>query len=225
MGADGKDSAPMPPSAPPPGQQAVVGQPVYGQAYGQPSPDAQRGYAVQPGYGGPPPGQPQWSAHPQQFSNEWKYSLWSCFDNTALCCDACWCGVCHLARMYSAVQENRADDPNWPVCCGIVVCTWFIGGFAPCLMQWWLRDSMRNKYGIQGTACGDCCTVCWCGVCGIVQQHRELTDRGITPGVCCCGQPSGPAVQQMPYQPIPTQSPQMGHQGQGYGQAAYQGVK
>ncbi|KAL5044580.1 hypothetical protein BDW71DRAFT_185820 [Aspergillus fruticulosus] len=31
---------------------------------------------------------------------------------------------------------------------------------------------MREKHGIDGSCCGDCCTTFWCGCCALVQEKE-----------------------------------------------------
>eukprot|EP01065_Artemidia_motanka_P049953 TRINITY_DN842_c0_g1_i1.p1 TRINITY_DN842_c0_g1~~TRINITY_DN842_c0_g1_i1.p1 ORF type:complete len:209 (+),score=52.64 TRINITY_DN842_c0_g1_i1:66-692(+) len=165
--------------------------------------------------------QPLRAGAPLAPPREWSNELCSCCDTPELCCDICWCGYCHLARMMSAVSDGVADDPNWPVCCGICCLTAVFGGIVPCLMQWWMRNEVRKVNNIQGNCCLDCCTVYWCGVCAMTQQHREMTARGITPGVCCCGgvQPRAAGAYGAPA----AQYHQQGYSPQGYAQAPQPG--
>eukprot|EP01065_Artemidia_motanka_P013086 TRINITY_DN1721_c10_g1_i1.p2 TRINITY_DN1721_c10_g1~~TRINITY_DN1721_c10_g1_i1.p2 ORF type:complete len:179 (+),score=66.94 TRINITY_DN1721_c10_g1_i1:92-628(+) len=153
----------------------------------------------QPQYAPMAVGQPQ--------NGQWTAGLFSCMDNTGLCCDVCWCGYCHMARQVAAINDRRINDPNWVVCCALFVVTYFTG-IAPCLLNWWMRDKMRTEFGIDGGAAGDCCASCFCTCCASIQQHRELKQRGLNPGVCLCGGSDGPqAVQAQPQygQPVPQQ--------------------
>ena len=32
---------------------------------------------------------------------------------------------------------------------------------------------MKDKFGIEKSCCGDCCTVCFCPCCALVQEAKE----------------------------------------------------
>ncbi|KAJ7190197.1 PLAC8-domain-containing protein [Mycena pura] len=36
------------------------------------------------------------------------------------------------------------------------------------------RSLTRRRYGIRGTACGDCCVSCCCAPCALTQESREI---------------------------------------------------
>lgn len=64
--------------------------------------------------------------------------------------------------------------------CGI---TWFTGcGWIYIMMK---RGEIRERYGIRGGGCKDCCTSFWCGCCALIQQEKEVKGR----------QASGPITQ------------------------------
>ncbi|KAJ5401280.1 PLAC8-domain-containing protein [Penicillium crustosum] len=45
------------------------------------------------------------------------------------------------------------------------------------IMQTITRGEMREKYGIEGSCCGDCCVSVWCGCCALVQEEKEMELR------------------------------------------------
>ena len=50
---------------------------------------------------------------------------------------------------------------------------WCLGGLgASCYM----RADIRNRFGIEGTDCDDCCTTCFCVPCALTQQYREVVE-------------------------------------------------
>eukprot|EP01001_Neometanema_parovale_P011336 NODE_7583_length_756_cov_110.333333_g7334_i0.p2 GENE.NODE_7583_length_756_cov_110.333333_g7334_i0~~NODE_7583_length_756_cov_110.333333_g7334_i0.p2 ORF type:complete len:141 (-),score=47.20 NODE_7583_length_756_cov_110.333333_g7334_i0:268-690(-) len=40
------------------------------------------------------------------------------------------------------------------------------------------RKQLREKYGIEGSCCGDCCVAMCCPACAVMQDARELKVRG-----------------------------------------------
>ncbi|XP_063404133.1 cornifelin homolog [Mytilus trossulus] len=43
-----------------------------------------------------------------------------------------------------------------------------------------LRNKIRTVGGIKGSMCNDCATVLFCGQCAACQEHRELTNMGVS---------------------------------------------
>ncbi|KAH8197756.1 hypothetical protein TruAng_008090 [Truncatella angustata] len=39
------------------------------------------------------------------------------------------------------------------------------------------RTEIRERFGIPGSACGDCCTSFWCHCCAVIQQDNEVKSR------------------------------------------------
>ena len=62
-----------------------------------------------------------------------------------------------------------------------------------CVARRWTmkqRGEIREKYGIEGSGCGDCCTAFWCPCCAMVQNDKEVRMR--SSGVDTSGyQPQG----------------------------------
>lgn len=39
------------------------------------------------------------------------------------------------------------------------------------------RKEIRERFGIRGGGCGDCCTTYWCPCCSLIQQDAEVKTR------------------------------------------------
>ena len=50
-----------------------------------------------------------------------------------------------------------------------------------CLIHAPMRSKFRARYGIGGSACGDCCITSCCACCAIAQEAREIRARGAPP--------------------------------------------
>lgn len=50
-------------------------------------------------------------------------------------------------------------------------------GFSQWIYQTIKRGELRNKYGIQGSCCGDCCVSMCCGCCALIQEEKEAEIR------------------------------------------------
>jgi hypothetical protein len=72
------------------------------------------------------------------------------------------------------------------------------------------RGEIREKYGIEGSGCGDCCTSYWCLCCALIQQEKEVKARQSYAGVDVRGyQPVSEAM----HVPAPPAYPQEYPQG------------
>eukprot|EP00756_Hemistasia_phaeocysticola_P033059 Hpha_TRINITY_DN16445_c2_g1::TRINITY_DN16445_c2_g1_i1::g.159025::m.159025 len=149
----------------------------------------------------PPPEQyPQWRTMSAGPTKDWDSGVCDCCENLPLFLDVWLCGSCQLARQAAVVLEGRPDDANWPfclaICCGTCVLSRVgIGGMVPCVTNLYLRDNMRKDLNLTGSFVGDAALSCFCLPCVLWQQHRELSARGLTPGVVCCGRPHQRGVQ------------------------------
>jgi Cys-rich protein (TIGR01571 family) len=50
---------------------------------------------------------------------------------------------------------------------------WNLPAYYACLQ----RSETRERFGIQGSECSDCCVHFWCHPCSLCQEHSEITRR------------------------------------------------
>ncbi|KAJ5088387.1 hypothetical protein N7456_012003 [Penicillium angulare] len=109
-------------------------------------------------------------------SREWNYSLFDCCSPGALCLTSC----CLPCLTYGKTQ-NRIQDPslgNYSYLNGSCAVWGFLGLFgSQWIMQTITRGEMRQKYGIEGSCCGDCCVSLCCGCCALIQEEKEVELR------------------------------------------------
>ncbi|XP_071234373.1 placenta-specific gene 8 protein-like [Salvelinus alpinus] len=95
-----------------------------------------------------------------QRSGEWSTGLCDCCSDMGTCCCALWCFPC--------LQCQTASHFGWCLCMPLLDPCAFMA--VSCCM----RSSMRERYGIQGSTCGDVALVCCCYVCTWCQMAREV---------------------------------------------------
>ena len=94
----------------------------------------------------------------QPAAGEWKHSKFSCFEDIpgALC--ACFLMPCYAYKTAEAAGESTG--------CSVLACCFPIT--LTCV-----RGHVREKNGIEGSFCGDCVSMAFCGCCTAVQLKRE----------------------------------------------------
>ena len=97
--------------------------------------------------------------------SQWQNGLCNC------CKDPCCCilQIIPGALCYTWSTSLVKQDPNKS--CIVEALKAFIC-CSPCQ-----RGSVREGYNIEGSFCGDCCTMCCCGACGVMQVYNEVNDR------------------------------------------------
>eukprot|EP01115_Flamella_aegyptia_P008614 TRINITY_DN3594_c0_g1_i1.p1 TRINITY_DN3594_c0_g1~~TRINITY_DN3594_c0_g1_i1.p1 ORF type:complete len:123 (+),score=32.52 TRINITY_DN3594_c0_g1_i1:35-370(+) len=103
-------------------------------------------------------------------SAAWDTGLFDCLSDCKVCLVSWCCAPCQVAYQKAAVEEHECGLGDLiPVCCCPICC------------QVSVRGKIREKYGIEGSGCGDCMASFCCGICSISQQPRQLDMKGAKP--------------------------------------------
>lgn len=140
------------------GQEKIVYNP--GHAYPQAAPMA----ATQPG------------GQLEKDASEWQTGICSCGP-----CSSCllsWCLPCLLLGQTS----ERIRDPSMQSADNLNSDCLIHGGLTCFTGCGWIyamikRGEIRERYGIKGSGCDDCCVSFWCSCCALIQQDNEVLIR------------------------------------------------
>ncbi|KAL0958499.1 hypothetical protein HGRIS_000642 [Hohenbuehelia grisea] len=112
---------------------------------------------------------------------EWSHGLCDCCSDAGTCILA-WCCPCIVyaqnKQRYEYLTSRGIPDPER----GGSGCTgdcWVHGLITGCFGLGWVmqigtRGSIRSRYRIKGSGCGDCCAAWCCTPCELTQESREL---------------------------------------------------
>ncbi|GET90747.1 ama1 protein, putative [Leishmania tarentolae] len=127
----------------------------------------------------------------------WHYSLCVCCSDMDSCCEACCCFPCQVSRQCNMLVYNRKEI-CWPYCLVMTLCdmTFFVFSVS-CVFSSEARRLARERYGIAGSTCSDCCTAFCCRTCSTQQVLLEMTVMSEFPGATCYDVASYPTTRQM----------------------------
>ncbi|XP_029437768.1 cornifelin homolog B-like [Rhinatrema bivittatum] len=98
---------------------------------------------------------------------EWSSGICDCCDDCGVCCFAFWCFPCFMCK--------TADEYGECLCLPLL--DMLATGYGCSAITMAMRSGMRERYGIKGSICNDCCIVYWCYSCAWCQMSREMKSR------------------------------------------------
>merc|ERR1712080_662914 len=100
-------------------------------------------------------------------SGEWKHGLCDCCNPVdAMCCYSLYCNPCDL---YDQSEHMEPGSGLFSLICG------FVCPIIPLIMN---RGKVRERDGIEGNGCGDCCSVCCCPARAAIQLRKQVAPAG-----------------------------------------------
>ncbi|KAJ8583475.1 PLAC8-domain-containing protein [Rhizopogon salebrosus TDB-379] len=123
-------------------------------------------------------GQPEKQPHTH---NDWRYDLFSCWDDTGTCCMSCWCPCLIYGQNRRRLDHLEENDMPHPEHGGSGMgpdCIMHVALNTCCALGWALqlgeRGRLRLRYRIAGNSINDCLTAFFCTPCELTQESREL---------------------------------------------------
>ncbi|KAE8151983.1 PLAC8 family-domain-containing protein [Aspergillus avenaceus] len=112
-------------------------------------------------------------SNPDHKHNEWSNSFWDCCSPFGTCCMSFWLPCCLHGKTHSRLDDPYLKEHSYcnGSCC-LYTLTSYIGfHWVPLMMQ---RTKIRQRFGIDGSGCGDCCSACCCPCCVMMQNEKEV---------------------------------------------------
>ncbi|XP_071691077.1 protein PLANT CADMIUM RESISTANCE 7-like [Rutidosis leptorrhynchoides] len=120
------------------------------------------------------------SAHHFTTPSEWSTGLFDCDNDYYNCCLTCWCPCITFGQIAEVVDKGTtsciAHGAIYSLLC------LFTGG-CQCIYACMQRSKLRQQYMLPEQPCNDCLTHCFCEMCAICQEYRELQYRGLDPSL------------------------------------------
>merc|ERR1712071_306842 len=101
-----------------------------------------------------------------QSMGEWKYGLFDCINPLNLKC--LYSVYCHPCAIHDMAEEYEPGTGMFNLVLGLLL---------PIYPLVTLRGKAREKNQIEGSLPGDCCTMCCCASCAIIQLHKQVDPK------------------------------------------------
>lgn len=145
------------------------------------SPDPTVAYSVQIDDGDSVAGIPA-SEHIK--TGEWEDGLFECCSSCVPnCCMVSFCPCVSVAQVVHQLQIMPYNFALLVSCFSVVAGL----GFLHCIFVWQLRWTIRERFNIPGSCCGDCCSATCCNCCALAQVATHV--KSYRPGTCDFGAP------------------------------------
>ncbi|KAJ7643320.1 PLAC8-domain-containing protein [Mycena polygramma] len=111
---------------------------------------------------------------------EWSHGFFGCFEECGTCCFACVCPCVVYGKnkqRLSHLQSENSPHPDGGDFCSVPCWAHFALNAVTslgCILACMNRGEVRERYGIDGGGCGDCCGSYCCHACDLTQVSREI---------------------------------------------------
>ncbi|KAF8467966.1 PLAC8 family-domain-containing protein [Russula ochroleuca] len=96
----------------------------------------------------------------------WSFGLFGCFSSWGLCCHAYWCSWADRSKNKQRLRHLQIHGTPLPGGGKLGIL-----GLKGVVKN---RTEARERYGIRGSAFGDCLTMCFCHSCAVTQLRQEI---------------------------------------------------
>lgn len=103
---------------------------------------------------------------------EWKHGLCGSCSPLGDCCLICWCAP--IGNMLLADKMGLEGFEYKYLALGDYI---GFGGLCTFISSMLVRQKVRERYGIPGSAGGDCIISCCCTVCSLCQMTKQVNDH------------------------------------------------
>lgn len=125
------------------------------------------------------PGPAMYNTQPMQ-ARPYETGLCDCWGDCKVCLCASFCSPCLFGRTQAVLKRKGSEFPEDEyfngACCGYY-CLTYLTGIGGLIWQALRRTEIREKYNLEGSACGDWAVSCCCCPCGLAQDDMEVRRR------------------------------------------------
>ncbi|KAL5362417.1 PLAC8 family-domain-containing protein [Aspergillus floccosus] len=109
-------------------------------------------------------------------NRNYNYSLCDCCSQGSLCLTSCCLPCLTFGKTQARLRDPSLKEFHYfNFDCTLYAFLGMMGGHW--IIQTIRRGEMRDRLGIEGSCCGDCCASFWCGCCVIIQDEKEVELR------------------------------------------------
>ncbi|XP_045790789.1 protein PLANT CADMIUM RESISTANCE 7-like [Trifolium pratense] len=109
-------------------------------------------------------------------TGKWTTGLFDCCEDYENCCFTCWCRHLTFGWNVEIIDQGRTSATK----ARSKFCVYGSFGLGS-IYSYKFRSGLRALYNLPEEPCNDCCVHCWCSLCAICQEYRELKNRGLDP--------------------------------------------
>ncbi|KAK9051039.1 hypothetical protein SSX86_027664 [Deinandra increscens subsp. villosa] len=112
---------------------------------------------------------------------QWSSGLFDCDEDMSSCCLTCWCPCISFGQIAEiADKRNNSCFLHTILYTKLLLLT---TGNCQWIYSCIYRSKLRKQYMLPEEPCDDCLVHCFCELCAICQEYRELKYRGLEPSL------------------------------------------